>query len=172
MGGGADSVVSWRRAIVLAVALTGALAPDAHAHPLHTTLTELTEDRSRGTVRAVIRVFADDFGTAVARHARGRSLAPGAAWDAAAFAYVASTFTVADRAGRGVALRSCGVRRTGELLWICVEGATPVRLTALTVRNAVLTDLFDDQVNVVQAVMDGARRSVLFTRGDRAKTLS
>lgn len=120
----------------------------------------------------MIRVFADDFGTAVSRHARARVLAPGPAWDAAAFAYVASAFTVADRLGRTLALRSCGIRRTGEVMWVCVETASAGGIAPLTVRNAVLTDLFDDQVNVVQATVAGGRRSVLFTRGDRAKRLT
>lgn len=171
MGGGAQPVVTWR-ALLLVTVLAAAPVRDARAHPLHTTLTELTEDRTLGSVRAMIRVFADDFGTAVARHASGRPLAPGAAWDAAAFAYVASTFTVTDRAGRSVALRTCGIRRTGELVWLCVEATSAGGLAPLKVRNALLTDLFDDQVNVVQAVMAGSRRSVLFTRGDRAKTLT
>lgn len=165
-------MVTWRRALLIGLALAAAHTRDARAHPLHTTLTELTEDRARGTVRATIRVFADDFGTAVARHARPRTLAPGAAWDAAAYAYVASAFTVAQRSGRVLALRSCGIRRTGEVLWVCVETTSATGLAPLTVRNAVLTDLFADQVNVVQATVAGARRSVLFTRGDRAKALS
>ena len=165
-------MVNWRRALMIGLVLAAAPARDARAHPLHTTLTELTEDRARGTVRATIRVFADDFGTAVARHARGRTLAPGVAWDAAAFAYVASAFTVGHRSGPALALRACGIRRTGEVLWVCVETASAAGLALITVRNAVLTDLFDDQVNVVQATVAGTRRSVLFTRGDRAKTLT
>ena len=37
------------------------------AHPLHSTITEIAEDRAHGTVRATIRVFVDDFATAVER---------------------------------------------------------------------------------------------------------
>lgn len=165
-------MVTWRRALLIGLTLAAAPTRDARAHPLHTTLTELTEDRTRGTVRATIRVFADDFGTAVARHARARTLAPGAAWDAAAFAYVASAFTVAHRSGGALALRSCGLRRAGEVVWVCLETTSAAGLAPLMVRNAVLTDLFDDQVNIVQATVAGARRSVLFTRGDRAKALT
>ena len=57
-----------------------------NAHPLHTTITELTEDRSRGVVRATIRVFGDDFGKA-----RGKM---------PELDYVMSKFSFADRAGR------------------------------------------------------------------------
>ncbi len=49
--------------------------------------------------------------------------------------------------------------------------AIPGGLATLAVRNAVMSELFEDQVNVVQAVVAGARRSLLFTRGDGAKPL-
>ena len=159
-----------RLAVILALAV--AAPRPAHAHPLHSTITELTEDRARGTVRGTIRVFADDFGTAVAHSVRGRPLAAGAQWDAAALAYVASVFAFTDASGRSVAVHSCGTRRTADLLWICVEAPSAMGLAALKVRNAILCDLFDDQVNVVQGIMAGSRRSVLFTKGDRAKPLS
>jgi hypothetical protein len=128
------------------------------AHPLHTTITELTEDRSHGVVRATIRVFADDFGKA-------KGIKP-------ELDYVMSKFSFSDRAGRPLPLRSCGTRSLGELLWICVEAASAEGLAPLRVYNGMLSDLFDDQVNVVQGTVGGARRSVLFTKGDRAKALT
>ncbi len=159
------------RALALAVML---LAPTgiASAHPLHTTITEVTENRANGTIRATIRVFADDFGTAVTRSLRGRAVKAGAAWDSAAVAYVASSFSLATRDGRPLALRSCGIRRTTELFWICVEAVSPQGLAPLTIRNRVLCDVWDDQVNVVQVVIGGARKSLLFTKGDGAKRLT
>ena len=153
-----------RVAMTLAVA-TAISAGQLDAHPLHTTLTELTEDRTHGTVRAVIRVFADDFGTAVSK-------SQGATSDAAAIAYIAKVFAMSDRAGRPLSLTSCGTKRTSDLLWICVEGASADGLAPLKVRSAVLCDLFKDQINVVQGIVNGARRSLLFTRGDGAKSLT
>jgi hypothetical protein len=153
--------------------LLSILAPrSAHTHPLHSTITELTEDRARGVVRATIRVFADDFGTAVSRSLRGRALSAGPQLDTASLAYVASAFGFLDRTGHVLQMRSCGTRRTADLLWICVEATTDLSLDALEVRNALLCNLFDDQVNVVQGAVGGARRSVLFTRGDRSKPLA
>jgi hypothetical protein len=137
------------RALLAALALS--------SHPLHTTMTEVTEDCAHGTVRATIRVFADDFGKARAQTSE--------------LSYVASRFSFIDRSGRSLPLRSCGTRRTGELLWICVEAASADGLAALRVRNAMLSDLFDDQVNVVQGTIGGARRSLLFTKGDPSKPL-
>ena len=123
-------------------------------------------------MRATIRVFADDFGTAVRRAARGRPLpAAGPTWDASALAYSTASFGLADR-GRPLPLRSCGVRRTADLLWVCLEASTTSDVGALQVRNAFLCDLFDDQVNVVQTTVGSARRSLLFVRGNGFKPIT
>ena len=160
-------------AALVALLLAGARAPRTlDAHPLHSTITELVEDRSHGVVRATIRVFADDFGTAVAHSAKGRVLpSSGQPWDAAVAAYSAAVFGMQDAQGHALAMRSCGARRTGDLLWLCLEAVTTQPLASLRVRNAVLCDLFEDQVNVVQATVVTERRSLLFVRGDSYKPL-
>jgi hypothetical protein len=156
-------------ALVLGVVTTARVAD---AHPLHSTITELVEDRAHGVVRATVRVFADDFGTALTRASRGRTqVSTGPVWDAAALAYATQAFGLRDVRGRALPLRSCGTRRTGDLLWLCLEAATDQPLASLQVRNAMLCDLFDDQVNVVQGTVNGERRSVLFVRGDSYKSL-
>ena len=161
-----------RRSLAAALLALVTTSRVAMAHPLHSTITELTEDRARGVVRAMVRVFADDFGTAVSRSSRGK-VAPtsGAAWDAAVLSYATSAFGIQDAQGHALAIRSCGMRRTGDLLWLCLEATTTQPLAALRVRNAVLCDLFDDQVNVVQGTAGGERRSLLFVRGDQFKAV-
>lgn len=149
-----------------------AVTPGAvQAHPLHTTLTEITEDRVAGTTRATIRVFADDFGTAVRKTTGTRAVQGTPAWETASRAYVAHAFTITDATGRALPLTSCGTRGTGGLLWICVEVAARGGAESLRLRDAMLCELFADQVNVVQGTVAGARRSVLFTRGDAPKSL-
>lgn len=138
------------------------------AHPLHTTLADVTVDAPHHTVRAVVRVFAEDLSQAL------RHQAPGAGAhvaDDGATAYVAHAFSIVDRGGRPVALGSCGVRRSGDLLWVCVEGTTTGDARELSARDAVLCELFSDQVNIMQVADGASKRSVLFTRGDGAKRI-
>jgi len=168
-------VVTGRRlTAALGLAMLGVLGAMEHAsaHPLHSTITELVLDPSRGTVRATVRVFADDLRSAVARAAHGGTLPPtGAAWDAAVVAYATSAIALQDASGRAVPLRSCGLRRTGDLLWVCLEGGVARDVRTLQLRNTMLCELYEDQVNVVQGVVGGTRRSLLFVRGDRFKAL-
>lgn len=156
---------------VLAAAIV-AMPSTADAHPLHTTLTEVSVDATSHSVHLVVRVFADDLGAALARRAHLPSVPAGRAWDDAASSYVVSAVAIADRGNRAVALRSCGTRRSGDLLWICLEGTTLEAAQELRGRNAMLCDLFDDQVNIVQFVTGAQKHSVLFTRGDGLKRLA
>ena len=160
-------------AVAVAVALFApGVVRRAEAHALHTTLTEVTLDPQRRMVRAVIRVFADDFGTASAARERrsGRTMNPATAANAGV-AYVQAAFQITGADGRPITLRSCGTRQSGDLLWVCVEGSAPANPATLRLKNAMLCDLFADEVNIVRATLAGAVRSTLFTRGDGAKPI-
>lgn len=167
------SVIRSSLVILTAAGIIGALFPQtADAHPLHTTITEIVEDGAHGTVRATVRVFMDDLATMVKKTTNGRvSPASAAEWDLASQAYIRSAFGLRDKSGRDLPLKSCGVRRTGDLFWYCFEAAVPAA-ALLQVHANVLCDLYDDQVNVVQATVGGSRHSLLFTKGDKFKPLT
>ena len=159
--------------IVSIVAAAFALAASLHstgstatAHPLHTTLTEVTVDREHHVVRAVVRVFKEDLDRAVAQSSRRLP----AASEEQLSAYVSGALRLSS-AGAPLALHSCGIRTSGDLLWVCVEGTGLTSTASLELRNALLCELFSDQVNIVQIDANGAKKSVLFTRGDGPKRL-
>ena len=165
------SLVRFATAMLLVARFAGA-ETGRSVHPLLTTLTEVHVDATTHTVRVMVRVFADDFGTALARHMRVASPLVGRAWDDAAISYLGSAVAVADRANKAIALHSCGTRRSADLLWICLEGTTTEAASEIRGRNSLLCDLFDDQVNIVQFTSGTEKHSVLFTRGDGLKRLS
>lgn len=138
----------------------------SEAHPLHTTITELTLDGAAGKVRAVIRIFADDFEAAVAGPRRGPTDA------AARQAYLSSRFVLRTADGRRVPLRWRATRVTDGLLWIELEGEARSSVRGGTVLSSVASDLFADQVNIVKARYAGRERTLLFTRGAGPKKLN
>ena len=149
-------------AAAAALALAAATARTGDAHPLHTTLAEVSVDAARRTVRATIRLFADDLA--------GATKARSATTEATAVAYVAGAFSLSE-GGRAVELRSCGVKRAENLLWVCLEGTAASAVSELHARDVLFFETYKDQVNIVQ-VRDGAdRQTVLFTPGDGAKRL-
>ena len=183
---GVGVAVAGRAAVaLLAGALLGGAAPTpaaptpaapppapAYAHPIHTSLTELAYDPTARTVNLLVRVFADDFSSAVL-HAR--PAAPDAPIvvppDSAIVRYLAGKLALADGSGRAIPLRWCGTRRAAEVLFLCLRAPTGGPPAGVRVRNALLTELFSDQVNIVQASVGRARQTLLFTPGDGAKAL-
>jgi hypothetical protein len=149
-----------------ALACLAAVAParTAEAHPLHTTHADV--EVADGAVRVTLRVFADDYGRAVAGW-RGAA-APGAAREDA---YAAAAFTLAGGDGRRIALAPCGRRARGEVVLVCLRGPAPRGLAGGTVRSALMFGLYDDQVNVVRATYGGRRHALLFVPGDGFKRL-
>ena len=158
-----------RRAIGVAagVILLVAAGRPLGAHPLHTSLAELAYNPSARTVQVSLRVFVDDFSSAVLR---GKPAAPDAPVvvpaDAAMFRYVTERFTLFDRAGRVVPLSWCGARRVGEQLFLCLRAPAAASPAGGRIRNTLLSELFTDQVNIVQASYGGRRRTLLFTSAD------
>lgn len=150
--------------LTLALAV-GAFSAGVRVHPLHTTLTAITYDATSHQVTAVVRTFASDFSTAVARRAGRAPPEDDRVSDSASFAYLVTAFTVADRDGHPLPLAWCGSRRTGDVLWLCVRAAAPGGLSGLRLVNRALMELFADQVNIVMADYGGRSESMLFTKG-------
>jgi hypothetical protein len=145
MGDNAKSMV--RRIALLALLI----ARPAFAHPLHTSLAQVSV--SGATVSVSLRVFADDY--TAASHAR-------------LVDYAVANFIVKDMRGNTIKLTSCGGKRMGDLMWLCFRGTGNIA----TVESKVLFDKFKDQINIVQASFSGRTRNLLFTPGDRAKPIA
>ena len=162
----------WLALLAGGLLVAAARARPADAHPLHTTLTEISYDPAARLVRMSVRVFVDDFSAAVLH---GRAAAPGAPIvlppDTAMVRYLASRVALRDGRGRMITLLWCGTRRSGDLLFVCLRAPAARPPAGARLRNAILTEIFPDQVNIVQAALGGARQTVLFTPGDGAKLL-
>lgn len=148
--------------LVLALLQPRSAAP----HPLHTTMAEVRVEG--GEVRITIRAFADDFARAVL--ARLEAGAGDHVPDSLAFAYVRRHF-VLRAAGAPVVLAWCGMVRRGDAYRLCLTAAGVGSLRGLVVASRLHHELYDDQVNIVQAVHGRDRASVLFLRGDGPRPL-
>jgi uncharacterized protein DUF6702 len=149
--------------LLLSVALS--LLPTGARHPMHTAVTEIAYD---GTTKAVcirIRVFVDDFTTAIP------TPLDAAAGDSAVVRYVRSRLTIVDRTGKRLPFRWEGVEHAGDVLVLRFAAAAPAGLAGGQVASTLLSERFADQVNIVRASYGGRIRTLLFTRGEAAKAL-
>jgi len=157
--GGSRVAARW---LLAALLLTGTTPALLRAHAIHTTMTVLTTSPTGITLN--IRAFADDFSATVAQFAGRRAPADSSAPAVDVARYVNAHFLMRDGAGRALTLQSCGIRRTNELYWLCFRVVTTAGDNGITVRNRMLTELHDDQVNIVQVENRGARCTLLFTK--------
>ena len=104
-----------------------------------------------------LRVFIDDFTAAAETQKKS------------AVDYARASLIIRTARGSTIPLESCGERRTGDLMWICLRGRADTK--PATVFSRVLFEKFDDQVNVVQTFYDSRKSNLLFASGDREKRL-
>jgi hypothetical protein len=142
-------------ALCAVLALSASGAAPARMHPLHTTLTQVTEER--GTATLWVRAFADDFERGV-----GRSTAP---------VYLGRSVRMWTKDGRVVRFTACGERRSADLRWFCLRASVPGGVRGARVLNAMQFAVYNDQVNIVQAEYGGRKTSLLFVSGDAPRRL-
>ena len=127
------------------------------AHPLHTSFAQVKIDSRAKTIDVSLRVFIDDFTAAAQAHKQSTA------------DYARATLIIRNARGSAIVLESCGEKRTGDLMWICLRGRADTK--PATVFSRVLFEKFDDQVNVVQTIYDSRKSNLLFASGDREKRL-
>ena len=149
--------------VAVSLLAVGGSVREAYSHPLHTTLTEVT--MSDGTLHVVLRAFVDDLSAVANGHGRATLSKVPSLSDSTAARYVAARLALSDASGRRIALTTISVRRAGDLVWITLS-ARVAPGAAIRLTNNVLFERYDDQVNIVQATIEGRRQTVLFTKRD------
>lgn len=157
-------------AVALAAAVAGPVGA-AGVHPLHTSFAEVAYDPAARALTVSLRVFADDFSAEVTRRTGARGGPDGVPPDAAVFRYVLGRFAVLDARGAALPFQWCGLRRAGVQLFVCLRAPAAAPPAGARVRSAILSDVFTDQVNIVQTTVAGRRQTLLFTPGDGPKPL-
>ena len=86
-------------------------------------------------------------------------------------AYLRSNFELKNKAGRPVALSWNGIEGQPDMFWIFVKGRAPGGLEGAQLRNKIFCELFDDQVNIVNAKHQGKQIGLMFEAKDDFKIL-
>ena len=137
----------------------------ADAHPLHSTLVEIEYQPESESAVIQVKAFSDDLAAAVAP-----ALDPSAS-DSALSGYVRGTLALTDSAGRPIPIRWQGAQQTGDMMLLQLRAKLEGGLDHARILSALLWERFPDQVNIVRASYGGRTVTLLFTRGDPAKTL-
>ncbi len=135
------------------------LAVGVATHPLHSSLTTVAWRPETRTVELAMRVFTQDLADALA-HRTGTPCR-----------YVQAALSLRDATGHAIPIARCSIDKADDVTWIRLS-ATVDDPRGLRLSNAVLFELFADQINIVQSSIGGRSRTVLFTRGDGLKPLT
>ena len=137
-------------------------------HKFHATITQLEYNAKEQSVEAVIRFFADDFETAISQHAKReiKFNTPQALKDKAnseaVFGYVRERFELKGKNGNTVKLAWVGMEIQADMVWVYFEGKLPGGLSGAQLRNRLMQERFDDQVNIVNFKFDGKQTGMMF----------
>lgn len=144
-------------------------------HKFHATIAQLEYNAKAQSVEAVIRFFTDDFETAISQHAKReiKFNTPQALKDkannAAVYGYIRERFELKGKNGSAVKLTWVGMEMQAEMIWVYFEGKLPGGLSGAQLRNRVMNELFDDQVNIVNFKYDGKQTGTMFNAQDGFK---
>ena len=143
----------WRSAALLvsAVALTA-----SRFHPIHAARVEL-DAPATGAVTVTVHVYRDDFPADTALPAVTR--------------YLDRVLAVTDVRGDRVPLRAMTITMEGDRWRIALAGNATRTLSRGRITVTLLQDRYPDQVDVVDARVQGRRAQLLFLRGDPAQAL-
>lgn len=148
-----------------------AFAPEALAHKYHTSVTRLEYNAEERSAEITIQTFADDLEDILSKRA-GKSVRLDASKDVErlAFDYLRSVIELRSRNGSSE-LQWVGMEVKGGTVWLYVLAKMPEGLSKASVRNSLLFDLFEDQVNIVNVWYETKKTSLVFKRGDNMQEI-
>lgn len=145
----------------------------AQRHDFHTSLAEVHYNQAEQTLEVSLRVFTDDLESALSRENGGKAIRVTEDKTADPFIknYLSGRFSVIDGANRRKPVNLLGKEITVDVTWLYFEIRDVESLADKRLQNAVLTELFDDQINMVNFITPSGKRSFLFKSGETVQDL-
>ena len=160
----------------LLVVLAALLLPltGAALHAYHSTLTELRYNAAKKQLELSVKVFTDDFEKAISQgQPASVSLTDtGPRPLALATAYVQRTLQVRTPAGAPLQVQVLGMQAENDGYWLYCKVPLPGPLTGVQLRQAMMLEVFGDEMNIVNIEANGKKQSALFRSGHEQETIS
>jgi len=143
-------------------------------HPIHVSITEITFDQKDQELEVVIRVFVDDLETSVMKSNQTEELdlsdtAP-AVTSKLVSDYLATRFSISVN-GKERSWKYLGQEIEGLSMLCYIQVAKVSSLEVIEIKNTVVTELYEDQSNIINVVVGENVRSLRLMRYHAAGTL-
>lgn len=137
-------------------------------HPLHVSVTEIEMDRKDKTLEIVMRVFVDDLELALRKKYNQPELdvlhpRNGLTLDQMMTSYLHDHVTILLE-GKPQAIRYIGHEKEDDAFIFYSEVTDVKKWQTIVVQNDILTEIHDDQSNLVHITVDSEVRSLRLTR--------
>jgi hypothetical protein len=144
----------------------------AQAHDYHTSITEVKFNPHSQSLEVAVKVFTDDLENALTKRAKSKVQyqASSVKVNALIAAYLKSSLVFELTKGKALNHRFVGSEEEGDAVWLYLE--IPIdsnTLDHIYISNTVLTELFSDQMNIVNVTYNGKISSVLQQPNDPSK---
>jgi hypothetical protein len=147
----------------------------AMAHDYHSSITDIKYNPRTQSLQVAIKVFTDDLESALSKRSKSKITysATSESIKQQLAGYMAASMSFEVTKGKPLKQRFVGSEEEADVVWVYLE--VPVQhasLSELYIKNAVLTEVFDDQMNIVNLNYKGKVQSMLLQRDETSKKLT
>lgn len=145
-------------------------------HPIHVSVTEITFDEKEKELEIISRIFLDDLETSIRESKKQpelKLLEPGAGvtTDQLVSAYVLPRFKISLK-GKPQNVKYLGHEMDGEAMLCYIQASNVKKLESIEVFNSVITELYEDQSNLVHVTVKGNVKSLRLMRDNLSGKLT
>ncbi|WP_018477106.1 DUF6702 family protein [Pontibacter roseus] len=152
----------------LLVLLFSLVSTFANAHDYHASITDVRFNPRSQSLEVAVKVFTDDLEAALSRRFKTKvSYNKAEQVQQYVKEYLTNSLVFELTPGKPLPANFVGTEQEADVVWVYLE--VPVKQEALShlyVRNVVLQELFNDQMNIVNLDYKGKVYSTLFQKND------
>lgn len=142
-------------------------------HDFHTSLTQMQLDPSTKTFEISVRVFVDDLERVLSREEGKKiQLTSNQKQDPLLEKYIRSHFGLVTLQKQRKPFTFVGHEPEGDAIWIYLEMPYSESMRAGILQQDVLMEMFDDQVNLVNLLVGGQRKTYVFRKGQPTQEIA
>jgi hypothetical protein len=142
------------------------------AHPIHVSITEITLDEKERELEIIARIFVDDLETSIRKANDQPELKLlGSSTDQLVWKYLESRFRIS-LDGRMQKVKYLGHEIEGDAILCYIQVSNVKKWKEIEVMNSMITELYDDQSNLVHVTVSGKVKSLRLMRDNPSGKLT
>lgn len=144
-------------------------------HPLHVSVTEIAFDTKEKELEITLRVFTDDLELAIRDAKKNENLdllkPANTTIDKLVWEYLEPRFKVSVE-GKPQPVKYLGHEKDEDVLVFYIQVQPVKNFQTLSITNSIITELYDDQANLVNVTLNDKTKSLRLMRNNPSGTLS